>query len=127
MIDEILGVDTNNIEPHHSKVMQQLIDYNCDLEYRLQIYTEYEDIDGITKKQFILNEQDILYTILGTTSALLYVYNKIELYELSSDLHSEMKKSFLIIMNELYPNTNNEEKFYELVDKMFQTFKTIFE
>ena len=76
MIEEIMGIDINNIQPHHSKVIQELITYNTDIEHRLQIYTEYEDIDGITKEEFILNEQDILYTILGTTSALLFVYNK---------------------------------------------------
>ena len=66
MIEEIMGVDINNIQPHHSKVIQELINYNTDIQHRLQIYTEYEEIDGITKEEFILNEQDILYTILGT-------------------------------------------------------------
>lgn len=127
MIEEIMGIDINNIQPHHSKVIQELITYNTDIEHRLQIYTEYEDIDGITKEEFILNEQDILYTILGTTSALLFVYNKIEQFELSADLHKEMKTSFCLIYNEIFPNTNNEQKFYELVEKMFDTYKQMFQ
>ena len=127
MIEEIMGVDINNIQPHHSKVIQELINYNTDIQHRLQIYTEYEEIDGITKEEFILNEQDILYTILGTTSALLFVYNKIEQFELSADLHREMKTSFCLVMNEVFPNINNEQKFYELVDKMFETYKQIFQ
>lgn len=122
-----MGIDINNIQPHHSKVIQELITYNTDIEHRLQIYTEYEDIDGITKEEFILNEQDILYTILGTTSALLFVYNKIEQFELSADLHKEMKTSFCLIYNEIFPNTNNEQKFYELVEKMFDTYKQMFQ
>jgi hypothetical protein len=127
MIEQIMGVDINNIQPHHSKVIQELISYNTDIQHRLQIYTEYEEIDGITKEEFILNEQDILYTIIGTTSALLFVYNKIEQFELSADLHKEMKTSFCLIYNEVFPNTNNEQKFYELVDKMFETYKQIFQ
>lgn len=127
MIDELLGIDINNIQPHHSKVIQELINYNTDLQHRLQIYTEYEEIDGITKEQFILNEQDILYTILGTTTALLYVYNKIEQFELSADLHREMKISFCLIYDEIFPNTNNEQKFHELVERMFEGFKQIFQ
>jgi hypothetical protein len=127
MIEEIMGIDINDIQPHHSKVIQELITYNTDIEHRLQIYTEYEDIDGITKEEFILNEQDILYTILGTTSALLFVYNKIEQFELSADLHKEMKTSFCLIYNEIFPNTNNEQKFYELVEKMFDTYKQMFQ
>lgn len=127
MIDELLGLDTDNIRPHHDRVMQDLIDYNCDLEYRLQLYTEYEEIEGIYKAEFVLKEQEIIYTILGTTSALLYIYNKIEQFELSAELHNEMKKSFCLIMNEVFPDTNNEKKFFELVDKMFETFKKISE
>jgi len=99
MIEQLLGIDISNIQPHHSRVIQELINYNTDLQHKLQIYTEYEDIDGITKEEFILNEQDILYTILGTTSALLFVYNKLEQYELSADLHKEMKISFCLIMD----------------------------
>jgi hypothetical protein len=127
MIEEIMGVDINNIQPHHSKVIQELINYNTDIQHRLQIYTEYEEIDGITKEEFILNEQDILYTILGTTSALLFIYNKIEQFELSADLHKEMKTSFCLIYNEIFPNTNNEQKFYELVEQMFETYKKMFQ
>ena len=122
-----MGVDINNIQPHHSKVIQELINYNTDIQHRLQIYTEYEEIDGITKEEFILNEQDILYTILGTTSALLFIYNKIEQFELSADLHKEMKTSFCLIYNEIFPNTNNEQKFYELVEQMFETYKKMFQ
>ena len=118
MIEQLLGIDVNNI-------IQELINYNTDLQYRLQIYTEYEDIDGITKEEFILNEQDTLYTILGTTAALLFVYNKIEQFELSADLHREMKLSFCLIMNEVFPATNNEQKFHDLVEKMFDGFKQI--
>jgi hypothetical protein len=125
MIEQLLGIDINNIQPHHSKVIQELINYNTDLQYRLQIYTEYEDIDGITKEEFILNEQDTLYTILGTTAALLFVYNRIEQFELSADLHKEMKTSFCLIMNEIFPSTNNEQKFHDLVEKMFDGFKQI--
>jgi hypothetical protein len=127
MIEEIMGVDINNIQPHHSKVIQELINYNTDIQHRLQIYTEYEEIDGITKEEFILNEQDILYTILGTTSALLFIYNRIEQFELSADLHKEMKTSFCLIYNEIFPNTNNEQKFYELVEQMFETYKKMFQ
>ncbi len=122
-----MGVDINNIQPHHSKVIQELINYNTDIQHRLQIYTEYEEIDGITKEEFILNEQDILYTILGTTSALLFIYNRIEQFELSADLHKEMKTSFCLIYNEIFPNTNNEQKFYELVEQMFETYKKMFQ
>ena len=125
MIEQLLGIDINNIQPHHSKVIQELINYNTDLQHRLQIYTEYEEIDGITKEEFILNEQDTLYTILGTTAALLFVYNKIEQFELSADLHREMKTSFCLIMNEVFPSTNNEQKFHQLVEKMFDGFKQI--
>lgn len=125
MIEQLLGIDINNIQPHHSKVIQELINYNTDLQHRLQIYTEYEEIDGITKEEFILNEQDTLYTILGTTAALLFVYNKIEQFELSADLHREMKTSFCLIMNEVFPSTNNEQKFHQLVEKMFDGFKEI--
>ena len=127
MIDELLGIDINNIQPHHSKVIQELINYNTELQYRLQIYTEYEEIDGITKEEFILNEQDILYTILGTTTALLSVYNRLEQFELSADLHREMKTSFCLVMNEVFPSTNNEQKFHDLVEKMFDGFKQIFQ
>lgn len=125
MIEQLLGIDVNNIQPHHDKVIQELINYNTDLQHRLQIYTEYEEIDGITKDEFILNEQDTLYTILGTTAALLFVYNKIEQFELSADLHREMKTSFCLIMNEIFPSTNNEQKFHDLVEKMFDGFKQI--
>ena len=127
MIEEIFGVDINDIQPHHSKVIQELINYNTDIEHRLKIYTEYEEIDGINKEEFILNEQDILYTILGTTSALIFVYNKIEQYELSADLHKEIKKSFCLIYDEVFPKTNNEHKFHELMEKMFETYKQIFQ
>jgi chromosome segregation ATPase len=96
-------------------------------ELRGQINTAREEIDGITKEEFILNEQDILYTILGTTSALIFVYNKIEQYELSADLHKEIKKSFCLIYDEVFPKTNNEHKFHELMDKMFETYKQIFQ
>jgi hypothetical protein len=125
MIEEILGLDKNNIQSYHDKVMQELIGYNSDLEHYFQLYTEYEELNGITKPEFILDEQERLYTILGTTSALLFLYNKLEQFELSHDLHTEMKKSFTLIMNEMFPNTNNDDKFYLLVDKMFETFKTI--
>jgi hypothetical protein len=125
MIEQILGLDKNNIQPHHDRVMQELIDYNSDLEYHFQLYTEYEDVNGITKPEFILDEQERLYTILGTTSALLYLYNRLERFELSHELHTEMKKSFTLVMNQIFPNTNNDDKFYLLVDKMFDTFKTI--
>jgi hypothetical protein len=125
MIEDILGIDKNNIQPHHDRVMQELMDYNSDLEHNLQLFTEYEDVNGITKPEFIMDEQDRLYTILGTTSALLYLYNNIEQYELSHELHTEMKKSFTLVMNEMFPNTNNEDKFHQLVESMFDTFKTI--
>jgi hypothetical protein len=127
MIEEILGLDMNNIQPHHDRVIQEIINYNVDLEYHLQIYTEYSDIDGITKEQFLKNEQDLLYTILGTTSSLLFLYNRIEKFELSADLHKEMKKAFCLIMDELYPHTNNEVKFHQLVDTMFDGLKQIFQ
>jgi hypothetical protein len=125
MIEEILGLDKNNIQPYHDRVMQELIDYNCDVEYNLQLFTECDDINGIIKPVFIFEEQERLYTILGTTSALLFLYNKLEQYELSHELHTEMKKSFTLIMDEIFPDTNNEDKFYHLVDSMFDTFKKI--
>lgn len=125
MIEEILGFDINNIQPHHDKVIQELINYNTYLEFTLQLFTEYEDVKGMCKEEFILNEQDILYTILGTASSLLFIYNKLEQFELSSELHKEMKKSFCLIMDEIFIDTNNEHKFHELIEKMFETFKNI--
>jgi len=127
MIHELLGVNSKNIQPHHDKVVQELINYNSDLELRLQIYTEYEDINGITKKEFLTNEVDTLYAILGSASALLYVYNNLEKFELSVDLHKEMKRTFCLIMNEVYHKTNNEEKFHTLLENMFNGFKEIYE
>ena len=125
MIEEILGLDTSNIQPHHDRVIQELINYNADLIFTLQLFTEYEDVNGMCKEEFILNEQDILYTIIGTASALLFLYIKFEQFELSEDLHKEMKKAFCLIMDEIFIDTNNEQKFYELIEKMFETFRNI--
>lgn len=125
MIEQLLGFDSSNIQPHHDRVMQEIIDYNCDLEHTLQLFTEYEEVHGMMKEEFILNEQEIIYTLLGTTSALLFLYNKLEQYELSADLHKEMKKAFILIFDEIFPDTNNEEKFFQLVEKMFQTYREI--
>lgn len=125
MIQEILGITKDNIQPHHDRVMEEMINYNTDIEYHLQLYTEYEEINGIYKEEFIRNEEERLFTLLGTTSTLLWVYNRIEQFELSYELHKEMKKSFTLIMNEKFPNTNQQDKFHQLVDNMFQTFKEI--
>lgn len=125
MIEEILGLDKNNIQSHHDRVLQELIDYNVDLEFTLQLFTEYEEVQGLTYDEFLINEQDVLYTILGTTSALLFLYNKIEQFELSAEIHREMKKSFCLIYDRIFPATDNEEKFLELMDKMFQTYRQI--
>jgi hypothetical protein len=125
MIEELLGFDSRNIQPHHDRVMQEMIDYNCDLEYHLLVFNEYEEVSGLNKGEFLINEQELLYTLLGTTTALLYLYNKLEHYELSADLHKEMKRAFLLIMDEIFPKTNNEQKFYDLVEKMFQSYKQI--
>lgn len=127
MIEEILGLDRENIQTHHDIIMQELIDYNAGLQITLQMFKEYEEVDGMSKAEFVLNEQDIIYTILGTTSALLFVYNKLEKYEFSAEIHAEMKKSFLLIYDEIFPDIDNEEKFFDLMDKMFTTYKKITE
>lgn len=125
MIEEILGFDKNNIQRHHDKVMQELIDYSCDLQHTLLLYTEYEDVEELTKDEYLENELELLYTILGTTTALLFVYNKLEVYEYSADVYNEMKNLYKIIMNEINPEINTDEKFRELVDKMFETYRGI--
>lgn len=125
MIEQLLGFDSSNIQPHHDRVMQEMINYNCDLKTILQLYTEYEEVHGMTKDEFVLNEQEIIYTLLGTTSALLYLYNKLEQYELSADLHREMKVAFVLLYDEIFPGCNNDEKFFDLMEKMFQTYREI--
>jgi len=126
MIEDFLNIDIRNIQPHHNEVMLEMDNYIIDLEVNFQLYTEYEEVNGIEKIEYIRLEQERLYTIIGTTSALLQVYNNIEQYELSQELYNKMKTSFCIVMNETYPNTNNEDKFYHLIDSMIETFKTIF-
>lgn len=125
MIEQLLGFDSSNIQPHHDRVMQEMIDYNCGLEHILQLFTEYEEVEGMTKEEFILNEQEIIYTLLGTTSALLFLYNRLEQYELSADLHREMRKAFVLLFNQIFPASNNDEKFFDLMEKMFQTYREI--
>lgn len=110
----------------HQEVMKNIIEYNNELELFFQQYTEYEDIEGVTEGEFILQQQEVFYTILGVTSALLFVYNELEQYEQSSELHTEMKRGFLMIYNRIFPDTNNEQKFYDLIDNMFATYKTIY-
>ena len=110
----------------HENVMQTLIEYNDGLEFAFQLYKEYEDIEGMYLGEFILKEQDTYYTILGITSAVLFLYNEMELYEKSGELHKEMKRGFLLIYDKIFPVTNNEEKFTDLLNKMFDTYKTIY-
>jgi hypothetical protein len=120
-----LTKEVYNKPNEHNKIMEELIDYNSSLEFKLQLYTEYEDIDGIILDEFILEQQDLYYSILGSTSALLYGYNKRELYELSFELNNETKRGYLLIFNIIFPSTNNEQKYHELMEKMFDTYKTI--
>lgn len=110
----------------HEGVMKNITEYNDELELFFQQYTEYDDIEGITEAEFTLQQQEIFYTILGVTSALLFVYNELEQYEQSSELHTEMKRGFLMIYDRIFPDTNNEQKFYDLIDSMFATYKTIY-
>lgn len=110
----------------HEEVMKNIKKYNDELELLFQQYTEYEDIDGLTEEEYIIMEQENYYTILGTTSALLFVYNELEKYEQSSELYTEMKRGFLMIYDRIFPYTDNEEKFRDLINKTFETFKTIY-
>jgi len=110
----------------HQDVMKNIKEYNDELELSFQQYTEYEDIDGITEEEYIIMEQENFYTILGTTSALLFVYNELEKYEQSSELYTEMKRGFLMIYDRIFPYTDNEEKFRDLMNKTFETLKTIY-
>lgn len=127
MIQELLGLDINNIEPHHKRVLTELQNYNYDISINIQVFTEYdENYLGLTKSEWLNSEQEILYTIIGTSTALLWLYNRIEKFEYSHELHTEMKDIFVKVMNEIYPNNDNEGKFHELLDKMFQSFNEIF-
>lgn len=110
----------------HEDIIKNIIEYNNALELSFQLYTEYEDIDGLLMEEYILQEQDIYFTILGTTSAVLFLYNELEQYEKSAELYKEMKRGFLLIYDKIFPATNNEEKFCDLINKMFDTYKTIF-
>jgi hypothetical protein len=127
MIEQILNIDLNNLLQHHYDVMEKLVKYNNELELKLQLYKEYEEIGGIEKEDFILNEQDTLFTVLGSITTIIYFYNKIEEYEWSAELHHELKKSFCLMYDEIFPDVDNEEKFRQLLSSTFDTFKTIFE
>jgi hypothetical protein len=121
-----LDLNTMNPNNSHDEVMTNIIEYNNELELFFQEFTEYEDVGGVTENEFILQQQELYYTILGTTSALLYLYNGLEQYEKSAELYNEMKRGFLLIFNRIFPATDNEQKFIDLIDKMFETYKTIF-
>ena len=125
MIEDLMQIDIKNLDAHHDKIMQEMIDYNVGLEFKLTLYNEYEEIDGVYYDDFIENEQETLYTMLGTTSAVLYIYNKHEKFELSSELHKEMEHSFCLIMDKIFKDTDNTIRFRQLIDNMFETFKKI--
>jgi hypothetical protein len=125
MIEDLMQIDIKNLDAHHDKIMQEMIDYNVGLEFKLTLYNEYEEIDGVYYDDFIENEQETLYTMLGTTSAVLYIYNKHEKFELSSELHKEMEHSFCLIMDKIFKDTDNTIRFRQLIDSMFETFKKI--
>ena len=92
MIEDLMQIDIKNLDGHHDKIMQEMMDYNATITFKLMLYDEYEEIDGVYYDDFIENEQETLYTILGTASAVLYIYNKHEKFELSSELHKEMEQ-----------------------------------
>ena len=125
MIEDLMQIDIKNLDGHHDKIMQEMMYYNATITFKLMLYDEYEEIDGVYYDDFIENEQETLYTILGTASAVLYIYNKHEKFELSSELHKEMEQSFCLIMNKIFQDTDNTIKFRMLVDNMFDTFKKI--
>ena len=125
MIEDLMQIDIKNLDAHHDKIMQEMIDYNVGLMFKLTLYNEYEEIDGVYYDDFIENEQETLYTMLGTTSAVLYIYNKHEKFELSSELHKEMEHSFCLIMDKIFKDTDNTIRFRQLIDSMFETFKKI--
>jgi len=115
-----------NYKPsEHDKIIEEMIGYNNEIELNLQLYTEYDEVGGLSLDEYLLHQQELYYSILGSTSALLYGYNKRELYELSFELDNEAKRGYLLIFNRIFPATNNEQKYHELMDKMFDTYKTI--
>jgi len=109
----------------HDDIMKNIIDYNNGLEFTFQLYTEYEDVEGVLMDDFILQEQDTFYTLLGTASAVLFIYNQLEQYEKSAELYKELKRGFLLIYDKIFPDIDNEQKFIDLINKMFETYKTI--
>lgn len=125
MLEEILGFDKNRIQPNHDNMMQEMIDYNSELEYKLQIYTEYEEIDGIYRNEFILQEQEQMYNILGSAAALMFLYNKLEEYEYTHELHQECLRTFLLIYNEIFPNADNTQRYKDVLEKMFIAYKEL--
>lgn len=125
MLEEILGFDKNKIQPNHDRVMQEMIDYNTELQHKLQIYTEYEEIDGIFKGEFIIQEQEQMYNILGSASALMFLYNKLEQYEYTHELHQECLITFRLIYDEIYPQVDNTQKYKDLIDRMFTAYKEL--
>ena len=124
-IEEMLELNLNKIQESHDIMMLELRGYNDMIVNSLQLYTEYETLDELTEDMFLEYEQESLFTLLGTSAAVLYVYIKSELFEFASQLHYEMKKSFLLIMDKLVPHKNNEEKFTMLIESMFESFKYI--
>lgn len=114
----------NELRLNHKIVIDEMVIYNNELKKALQLLKENK-IDNISYKEYIINEQNTLYIILGSTSALIYIYNEIEEYELSAELYDEMKKLFLMLYSELQPTTNNEENFVDLINKMFETYTII--
>jgi hypothetical protein len=125
MLEEIIGFDRHNIQPNHDRLMQEMIDYNSDLEHKLQIYTEYEEIDGIYKEEFIEIEQEQMYNIIGSAAALMFLYNRLEIYEYTHELHQECMKTFLLIYNEICPEADNTQKYKDVIEKMFIAYKEL--
>ena len=125
MLEEILGFDRHNIQPNHDRLMQEMIDYNTELQHKLQIYTEYEEIDGVYKEEFMLLEQEQMYNILGSAAALMFLYNKLEVYEYTHELHQECLTTFRLIYDEIYPNADNTQGYKDVIEKMFIAYKEI--
>jgi len=125
MLEAILNFDKNKIQPNHDRLMQEMIDYNTELQYKLQIYTEYNEIDGVYKHQFIIEEQEQMYNILGSAVALMFLYNKCEAYEYTHELHQECLTTFLLIYDEIYPNLDNTQRYKDVVDKLLIAYKEI--
>ena len=109
----------------HDKIIKEITNYNNSLELNLQLYREYDEVEGLYLEEYLNHQQELYYSILGSTSALIYGYNKRELYELSLELNNETKRGYLLIFDKIFPATNDEQKYKELMEKMFDTYKTI--